>query len=75
MIWIITAAEILCSVIAKDKLPIYDIPHVQIVSLMALLEDEILEYGRVLKSNVVDTTIEEIGVGVILCSVTSKEDL
>ena len=64
-----------CSVIAKDKLPIYDIPHVQIVSLMALLEDEILEYGRVLKSNVVDTTIEEIGVGVILCSVTSKEDL
>ena len=38
MIWIITAAEILCSVIAKDKLPIYDMPPVKMSSLIITIE-------------------------------------
>ena len=41
---------------------------------MEPIEKCMLERRRVIKLNVIDTTIEEIGFGVNLCNIPSKED-
>ena len=55
--WIITVAELLCSVLVEDNLPISDIRPIQMSSLMSLIEEEMLEYRRVIKSNIIDDEI------------------
>ena len=55
--WMITASEILRSVIVEDKLPISYMTSVQMSPLMASIEEDMLEYRRVINSNVIDTAI------------------
>ena len=55
--WMITASEILRSVIVEDKLPISYMTSVQMSPFMASIEEDMLEYRRVINSNVIDTAI------------------
>ena len=48
---------------------------VQMLSLMASIKECIFEYRIVIKSNVIDATIKEIGFGVNLCIIPSKYEL
>ena len=55
---IITAFEILRGVIIGDKLPISDMPPVQMSSHIAYKEGEMLEYRIIINTNVIDVSIE-----------------
>ena len=42
---------------------------------MAPQEEEMIEYRRIIKNDVIDSAIEEIGVGVNICNMTSNYEL
>ena len=72
---IITESGLLRGVIIDDRLHISEMLPVQISSLMESQEEDMLEYRRIIKTNVMDATIEEIGFGVNLCNIPSNDKL
>ena len=47
--WIITASELFQNVIVEDKLPVTEIPPVQLSKLMASTDEDIISYAKKLK--------------------------
>ena len=58
-----------------NELPICDILPVQLSTLMASIEEDIVLHKKKIKSNVINAAIEELRSGITLCNVPSKDEL
>ena len=58
--WIITAYEVFHKIIVEDKLPVSEMPPVQLSSLMASTEKEIMEHATMIKSNAINAVLKEV---------------
>ena len=62
--WIITASELFHSVIIEDKLPITEIPPVQLSKLMASIDKDIIFYAQKIKTNLINYGLKEMGTSI-----------
>ena len=73
--WIISAMELFERIIVKDELPVTEMPPVQLSKLLSSMEEGIIEHRVKIKSKLIDAAIEEIGDGMALCNVPSKDQI
>ena len=74
--WIITAYRLFHRIIVDNDLPVTEMPPVQLLSLLASNEEELVNYRATIKSNMINAAFKEIGVdSMILCEVPTKEEL
>ena len=71
--WMITAMELFERTIVKDELPVSEMPPVQLSKLLASMEEDIVHHRSKMKSQLIDAAIEEVGDGMALCNVPSKQ--
>ena len=74
--WIITAFRLFRRIIVDNDLPVTEMPPVQLSSLLASNEEEIVNYRATIKSNLIDAAFKEIGDdSMTLCEVPTKVEL
>ena len=73
--WIVIAGELLDGIIVKDKLPISDMPPVQLSSLFGSNNQEINENILSLKRNFIEAIKLELGEFYTSCNVPTKEEI
>lgn len=74
--WIVAAGNLFDDVIINDEIPIYELPPVQLTSLRASIETDIIEHSQKLQSIVIEAALNELGDDTIQqCGIPSKDVL
>ena len=73
--WIITAFELFHNVIVDNKLPVTEIPPVQLSRLMASTEEDIVLYAQKIKTNLINCGLKEMGTCIESCNIPSNNEL
>ena len=73
--YIITAVDLFNKIIVKDELPVSDMPPVQLSTLLASKEEEVIMFQEEIKSNVVDAGLKEVELAVDACNIPTKEEM
>ena len=74
--WIITASNLFRQVIIHDEIPLTEMPPVQLSTLLASQEENIVNHRLRLKTGLIEAAFEELGEESIRrCRIPSKENL
>jgi hypothetical protein len=73
--WIIITFDLFSKIIIKDILPVSEMPPVQLSSLLASTEKDIVDYSIKIKATAIEATLKEVTHDTNFMSIPSKETL
>ena len=73
--WIVTAADILDSIILRNEIPIHDLPPVQQTTLHASKKEEVIKHWDDLKTKLIKAAHTELHDVLVIYSIPSLIDL
>jgi len=73
--WIVISAELFDSVILRDEIPISDMPIVQMCTLLANREEEVENFAKDIREQMIKACLKQIAYNVVICNVPSFEEI